>query len=216
MKLDYPIALQLHGKKVLLVGGGRIAEGRLLQLLEVGAHVHVVAKQVTPAIAQLAERKQIELELRGYALGDCADAFVVFTATDEAEVNRAVVADARARRILVNAADAPALCDFHVPSIGRRGPVTVAISTSGQAPALARALRQRAMEAIGPEFGVLARLLGRLRKLDVRTGRAARLQQLVESNAPELIARGEDAALWGTVRRIWTTTTKSRLTEVSS
>jgi len=209
-RLDFPIALQLHGKRVLLVGAGRIAEGRLMQLLEVGANVRVVAPEVTEAIGALAASGRIELLQRGYAFGDCADAFVVFTAADDRSVNRAVVTEARARGIFANAADAPELCDFTIPSIGRRGPVTLAVSTSGQAPALARALRLRAMAAIGPEFGTLARLLGRLRKLDRGPGRAARLQALVDSDAPALLARGEAKLLWKSVRGIWAARPRSR------
>jgi precorrin-2 dehydrogenase / sirohydrochlorin ferrochelatase len=215
MTLDFPIALQLRGKRVLLVGAGRIAEGRLLQLLEVGARVRVVAPNATPAIHRLAEAGQIELEQRGYALGDCSGASVIFTAADDAAVNRAVVAEARALGILANAADAPELCDFTIPSIGRRGPVTVAVSTSGQAPALARALRLRAMEAIGPEFGTLARLLGRLRRLDRSPKRAERLQKLVDSDAAELIARGDKAAVWKRVRKLWRGSQQPKFTEVS-
>ncbi|MBS2026417.1 MAG: bifunctional precorrin-2 dehydrogenase/sirohydrochlorin ferrochelatase [Deltaproteobacteria bacterium] len=201
---DFPIALQLEERSVVLVGGGRIAQGRLAQLLEVGAQVRVIDPKVTPELRALADAGRIELVEREYRSGDCAGAFLVFTAAEVPEVNRSVVAEARARRILVNAADVPELCDFTMPSIGRRGPVTVAVSTSGRAPALARFLRKRAMVAIGEEFGTLARLLGRLRELTPGgPDRAAKLQAVIDAGAAELIAMGRKRELWRAIRQIW-------------
>src|SRR5690242_7353284 len=110
--LDFPIALRLEGQRVLLVGGGKIATGRLSQLLEVGARVHVVAPEASAPIVQLAAEGQIRLSKRGFEPGDCEGAFVVFSATDSPEVTLQVVTAARRLGIRVNAADAPQLCDF--------------------------------------------------------------------------------------------------------
>ncbi|MGQ0507127.1 MAG: precorrin-2 dehydrogenase/sirohydrochlorin ferrochelatase family protein, partial [Myxococcaceae bacterium] len=162
MDLDFPIALRLKDRPVLVVGAGKIAEGRVHQLLEVGARVSVISPEATEA---LRGNPAVRLSLRPYQLGDCAGAFIVFTASNDRAVNEAVVHEARERGILVNAADAPELCDFYVPSIGRNGAVTVAVSTAGQAPALARVLRGKIMKAITADAGRVASLIGRLRKL---------------------------------------------------
>ncbi len=211
MSLDFPISLRLHGKKVLLVGAGKIATGRLLQLIEAGAVVHVVAPEASPEISKLAAEGAIHFFKRGFQAGDCEGASIVFSATDDKEVTLAVVAEARAKGILVNAADIPPLCDFYVPSFGRRGPVTVAVSTAGLAPGLSRAMKERALEAVGPEWGKLATLMGRLRKLTPPgPARTKALSTLVEDGAAQLLARGDRAQLWKKIRSVWPATGAAR------
>lgn len=196
LPVDFPIALRLRGRSVLLVGAGKIATGRLSQLLEIGAQVHVVAPAVSEEIRAFARDGRIRLSERPYVIGDVTGSFVAFTAADSAEVNRAVVGDAQARGVLVNAADDPELCDFTVPSIGRRGPVVVAVTTSGLAPGLARTIRDRALAAVGPEYGRLARLFGRLReRLPSGSPRVQVVQALVEGGAAELIAKSDGRGL---------------------
>ena len=202
--LDFPIALRLAGRSVLLVGAGKIATQRLAQLLEAGAKVHVVAPDASPEILSLATAGRIRLSPRGYEAGDCAGAFVVFTAIDQHDVTRQIVAEAQGSGILVNAADIPDLCDFYVPSFGRRGPVTVAVSTAGLAPGLSRALKDKALDAVGPEYGRLARLLGRLRRMTpAGPARTKALSALIEGGAAQLIARGDRAELWKRIRTVW-------------
>ncbi len=211
MSLDFPIALRLEGKKVLLVGAGKIATGRLLQLVEARAMVHVVAPSASPEISALAAAGTIRFSERAFATGDCDGACIVFSATDSPEVTHAVVAEARAKGILVNAADIPPLCDFYVPSFGRRGPVTVAVSTAGLAPGLSRAIRERALDAVGPEWGKLARLMGRLRKLTPPgPARTKALSSLIEGGAAQLLARGDRVELWKKIRSVWPATGAAR------
>jgi precorrin-2 dehydrogenase/sirohydrochlorin ferrochelatase len=189
---------------VLLVGAGKVAEGRVLQLLEVEAQVHLIAPQVTPTLRTLAAAGKLTLEERAYTPGDCAGAFLVFAASDDLETNRAVTAEARERGILTNAADMPELCDFYVPSIGRQGPIVVAVSTAGLAPGLARVLRQRALSVIRPEDGELARLIGRLRRI-VPAGpeRTRALESLISDGAAELLRHRRIAPLSALVRRLF-------------
>ena len=202
--LDFPIALRLFDRRVLLVGAGTIATGRLTQLLEVGARVHVVAPDASPEIVRLAAEGKIQYSQRAFQASDCDDAFLIFTATDQREVTRAVVDQARRAGVLVNAADVPDLCDFYVPSFGRRGPVTLAVSTAGLAPGLSRALKERMLAAVGPEWGRLARLLGRLRRLTPPgPARTKALSALIEGGAAQLLARGDRPELWKRIRAIW-------------
>jgi precorrin-2 dehydrogenase/sirohydrochlorin ferrochelatase len=202
--LDFPIALRLANRRVLLVGAGKIARGRVLQLLESGARVQVVAPRAEPEFLRLEEEGRIQFSQREFRPADCDGAFVIFSATDSVEVTATVVGEARRRGILVNAADAPELCDFYVPSYGRRGPVTVAVSSSGLAPALSRAVRERALSAIGPEWGKLARLLGRLRRLTPPgPQRTSALNALVEGGAAQALAAGDHTGLWQQIRAVW-------------
>jgi precorrin-2 dehydrogenase/sirohydrochlorin ferrochelatase len=202
--LDFPIALRLEGRQVLLVGAGKIATGRLLQLLEVGAKVHVVAPTVSDEIERLVASGAVRLSRRGFEPVDCEGAAIVFSATDDLSVTAAVVAEARRRGLLVNAADVPSLCDFYVPSFGRRGQVTVAVSTAGAAPGLSHALKERAMAAIGPEWGKLARLVGRLRRITpAGPARTAAIATLVGSDAAASLARGDRSAVWKRIRAVW-------------
>jgi precorrin-2 dehydrogenase/sirohydrochlorin ferrochelatase len=138
------------------------------------------------------------------------DAFIVLTATDVPRVNEAVVYAARARRIPVNAADRPELCDFTLPAVGRRGPVTIAVTTSGEAPALASAVRSKVLQLIGPEYSVLARLLGRLRRrLETGPSRSALFRELAVIGPETLRGRQSRRALFARIRRQLSASTSS-------
>ena len=145
MRALFPVFLLLEGKPVLLVGGGRIAAGRLSSLLDASAEVTVVAPAVQPEI----ERSGVRIHRRRFKVGDLAGVwFVVAAATPE--VNRKVARAAGARRVFVNAVDDPGAASAYTGGLFRRGGVTVALSTEGAAPALAGLLRE-GLEALLPE-----------------------------------------------------------------
>jgi uroporphyrin-III C-methyltransferase/precorrin-2 dehydrogenase/sirohydrochlorin ferrochelatase len=139
-----PLFLNVAGRRVLLVGGGPVAAAKLLQLLAVDADVRVVAPVVDASI----ERAGVPIERRGFEPRDLDDVWLVVAAAT-AEVNREVAAAAEARRVFVNAVDDPANASAFLSGVVRRGGVTVAISTSGDAPALAGLLRE-ALDAVLP------------------------------------------------------------------
>ncbi len=199
--LDFPICLRLRGKRVLLIGAGTIAEGRALQLLETGARLRMIAPTATPTLRRLAAEGQLELLERPYTLGDLLGHALVFVATDDRRVSEAVAEEARTLGIWLNAADEPDLCDFTLPSIGRRGAITVAVSTNGQAPALARQLRQKLVDQISLHHVQLARLSGWLRgRLPRGASRSRLLRLLVEEDIGGLLARGQRRAAWARLR----------------
>jgi len=199
--IDYPVCLRLHGKRVLLIGAGSIAEGRALQLLETGARLRMIAPEATETLRRLAAQGQLELLERPYAPGDLTGHAVVFVATDDRRVSEAVAEEARALGIWLNAADEPDLCDFTLPSVGRRGAITVAVSTQGQSPALARHLRQRLTDQISLHHVQLARLSGWLRERLPRGPRRSRLLRLlVEEDIRGLLAKGQRRAAWARLR----------------
>ncbi|MBI3932976.1 MAG: bifunctional precorrin-2 dehydrogenase/sirohydrochlorin ferrochelatase [Acidobacteria bacterium] len=144
----FPVFLKLAGRKVLLVGGGRVAASRLAGLLAAGADVTVVAPEVLPEIAGARSAGVTVLE-RPFAAGDLDGAWLVVAAAPAA-VNRRVAAAAEARGVFVNAVDDPASGSAYTGGVLRRGGVTIAVSTEGRAPALAGLLRE-ALEAVLPE-----------------------------------------------------------------
>jgi precorrin-2 dehydrogenase/sirohydrochlorin ferrochelatase len=190
--IDFPVCLRLEGRRVLLVGGGSIAEARAQELLAAGARLTVIAPSVTPAVRQLADAERIVLVERAYAAGDVRGQQLVFTATDDIQVSRAVATEARELGVLLNAADEPELCDFTLPSVGRRGPITVTVSTAGLAPALAALLRRQLVAQVAPHHVHLARLSGWLRqRLPRGPERMRLLRWLVDSDFSRLLAEGQ-------------------------
>ncbi len=149
--LDYPVCLRLTGRSVLVVGGGAVAAGRVAGLVAVGASVRVVALEVHDDITAAAERGELTLARRGFQQDDLDGAMLLVVAIDDPQLSEQIAGAARERGLLCTVADRPALCDFTMPSVGRRGPITVAVSTSGKAPALAARLRRRFEVQIGAE-----------------------------------------------------------------
>src|SRR5262245_33499986 len=108
----YPVFLNLQKKRVVVVGGGEVAERKVESLLETGASITVVSPRLTPRLNTLAEANKIQILRRRYADGDCDGAAFVFTATDDPKVSAEVFHAANKSGALVNTADQPALCDF--------------------------------------------------------------------------------------------------------
>jgi len=133
----YPAFLKLTGRKVLLVGGGRVAAGKLHGLLSEGARVTVVAPEIRPEL----QMPGVVLERRTFDQRDLDDAWYVVAAAPP-DVNRQVLEAAQPRHIFVNAVDDPAHATAYAGGVVRRSGVTVAISTNGRAPALAGLLRE--------------------------------------------------------------------------
>jgi uroporphyrin-III C-methyltransferase/precorrin-2 dehydrogenase/sirohydrochlorin ferrochelatase len=141
----FPAFLDLATRRVLVVGGGPVAAGKVGHLLDAGAHVTVVAHKVHAEIAWAG----VAIERRGFLASDLDGVWLAIAAATP-EVNRDVAQAAAARRVFVNAVDDPAAASFYSGGVLRRGGVTIAVSTDGQAPALAGLLRE-ALEAVIPD-----------------------------------------------------------------
>jgi precorrin-2 dehydrogenase / sirohydrochlorin ferrochelatase len=159
----YPVYLNLKARRVVVIGGGEIAERKIESLLDAEASILVISPEVTPRIAFLSAQRRIEVVNRRYMPGDCASAALVLSATGDPEVSKAVYTEASALGVFINTADQPAQCSFIMPAVIRRGDIGVAISTSGTSPALAARLRRKISGVIGPEYARLAELLSRAR-----------------------------------------------------
>lgn len=163
-----PVAVDLDGRRVVVVGAGPVAEGKIASLTAVGAPaVTVVAPEATPGIRAAAAEGRVRWEARGYADGDLAEAWLVVAAAASAAVNGAVAAEAERRRIWCVRADDAEGGSAAVLAAVRRGPLLLAVSTSGASPALSRRIRSELAVRYGPEYGEVAELLGELR-MDAR------------------------------------------------
>jgi precorrin-2 dehydrogenase/sirohydrochlorin ferrochelatase len=160
----YPVCLiGMQARRAVVVGGGTVAARKAKDLLEAGGHVTVISPKLTPELQSLVDDGQVTLIRRTYRAGDLRDAFLVIAATDDGRVNQKVWHEAEQVGCLVNIVDDPARCNFITPAVIRHGDVTIAVSTGGTSPALARRLRERLEKLIGPEYGQLASLLAELR-----------------------------------------------------
>ena len=163
MKVYYPAFLDLEGRRCLVIGGGEVAQHKVEGLLTGGARVTVIAPKLTRDLRRLLAEGKIDLEQREYRDGDLEGYDVCMVATDDGAVNAQVAAEGRRRRVWVNASDDPANCDFILPSVIRRGAITIAASTGGTSPALARRLREELEAYLTEEMPALAELLSEVR-----------------------------------------------------
>lgn len=186
---QYPVNLILTGKRCLVVGGGPIAARKAAGLLACGAEVHVIATAVSPELAAL----PVTVEQRPYREGDLAGYRLVIAATNDPARNQAIYREAEEQSVWVNCADEPASCTFTLPSVIRRGPVMVTVSTGGRSPALASWLKRRLETEVGPEYEVLVDLLSTTREDMRAAGRSteqADWQSVLDSDMLELIKAG--------------------------
>lgn len=160
----YPVLLDLRGRACAVIGGGAVAEGKVRGLLQAEAQVTVVSPAVTAALAGWARAGRLLHVARVYAPGDLDDQALAFVAVDDAAVTAAVVAEGRRRGVWVNAADDPARCGFILPSVLRRGPLTVSVSTGGASPALARAIREDLEARFTDDYAALLDLVAEVRQ----------------------------------------------------
>lgn len=165
----FPVHLQLDGRKCLVVGGGAVAHRKVKGLLLAGAHVTVVSPSLKRGLTGLLHRTapgRLRHLPRPFRPRDLEGSLLAVAATDDPAVNQRVAEAARRQGTLVNVVDSPRACDFLVPSVLRRGPLCISVSTSGASPALAKSLREELQRLYGPSFGRglswLSRLRGRL------------------------------------------------------
>ena len=166
----YPLFLNVSGKKCVVVGGGRVAERKVKRLLKCGAAIEVVSREATPLLDEHCREGKIARTKEAYESRMLSGAFLVIAATDDASVNSRVAKDAHRRGILVNVVDDPKNCDFIVPSLVERGDLTIAVSTGGKSPALAKKIRKDMEGLYGKEYALLLDILGGLRERMIAKG----------------------------------------------
>jgi len=155
----YMACLKLTGRRCLVVGAGSVGLEKVEGLLACDARVHVIAREVSAPVQELADAGDIELTAREWQQGDLEGHFLAIAATSDTDVNVAVFDEAERRAMLCNVVDVPPLCSFILPAIVRTGPIAIAISTAGSSPALAKRMKREIGELFGTEYAELAELL---------------------------------------------------------
>ena len=161
---NFPLFIDLKEKKVLVVGGGQIALGKIQVLLSFEPDLRVVSPEACETLQGLMLEQSIPWFQRRYAPSDLVDVAMVIAATSDSEVNRQIYEDCRSLGILINVVDEPELCQFIFPSIVRRGELVIGISTSGHYPALSKAIRKQLEAQFPAEYEALLNRLGHFRR----------------------------------------------------
>ena len=160
--LDTPVyvaCLRLSGRRCVVVGGGEVGLEKVEGLRACGGEVTLIAPEAVAELAAYAEEGSIAWERRPYMEGDLKGAFLVIAATDDSEINIGVYEDAERRAMLVNVVDVPPLCNFILPAIVRTGALSIAISTQGASPALAKRMKREIADSFGEPYARLAVIL---------------------------------------------------------
>ena len=198
----YMAALNLTGRRCLVVGAGSVGLEKIEGLLVADAEVLVVAPSAGEEVRDLADSGSIDWNARAYEAGDLDGCFLAIAATSDTDVNIAVYNDAEARSMLVNVVDVPPLCNFILPAIVRRGPIAIAISTAGASPALAKRMKAQIADEFGDEYACLALMLNEVRgwaksTLPTYQDRKAFFESIVggDPDPIELLRAGDQAAV---------------------
>jgi precorrin-2 dehydrogenase/sirohydrochlorin ferrochelatase len=160
----YPVFLNLKNKLCVVIGGGKVAERKVISLLKAGAKVKIISPEVTETLKKLIQTHNLQWEKRPYQEEDLKEAFLVIAATNSPEVQVRVFQEAEEKGIPCNVVDKPELCSFIVPSVVQRGDHLIAISTGGASPAVARRIREKLESLFGEEYTIYLRLMRKIRE----------------------------------------------------
>ena len=163
-RFAYPVMLDLVGRPCLVVGGGAVAERKVERLVEAGARVTVVSPSLTQRLLRLATDARLRWRPREYVPGDVDGFVLAMVTTDDAAVNAAVAAECRERGVLINCADDPAHCSFILPSVLKRGSLTVTVSTGGASPTMARLVREELETLLPSDVVALTDVMAEVRR----------------------------------------------------
>lgn len=181
-KFYYPVFLDLSGKRCVIIGGGRVAERKCSTLIKTGAKVVVISPEITRRLTKYKEKGLIRHIQRGYRSGDIRSAFMVIAATDSAGMNKTIAKDAVDGHKLLNVVDTPFLCNFITPSFFKRGLLTIAISTGGASPAIAKEIRKDIERIYGPEYSRYLK--------DMRDARSKAMKEIPNKKQRERFLKG--------------------------
>jgi siroheme synthase-like protein len=159
----YPLFLNVKAMKCIVIGGGLIALRKVKDLLEHCADITVVSPYTCKGIDELSAQGKIRVLKRKYQMGDLEGSYLAVVATGDRSLNKKVVNEAKEKKVLLNIVDDPELSDFIVPSVLHRGDVSIAVSTGGRSPALARKIRAGLEFYFADEYSALALLVNGVR-----------------------------------------------------
>lgn len=159
----YPVFLDLRNVSCLVIGGGRVGERKIKTLQSCGARVYLVCKELTPYLQEELQTGRVTLLAQSYKTDLLKNMFLVIGASDDLKLNGKIGREARERGILCNIVDDPQECNFILPALVSRGDLTIAVSTAGKSPALAKKVRQDLEKGFSEIYGPYLELLGRIR-----------------------------------------------------
>ena len=203
----YPIFIDVEDHDVVIIGGGEVCARKAETMMRYGARVTIVSPEFTAEIEQWTRDGKLTIRRKRYEMSDLDGASIVIASTNDTSVNEQIAADARARKVPVNVVDVTPLCEFIVPAIIEKGSVTIAVSTGGKSPALARTLKEDLIRAVGPEYAEVNDLLGSLREgakkvLPTDTDRKRFFDSLIAAGILDMIRNGHRDDAIATVRRM--------------
>ncbi len=164
----YPAFIDVRGRDCIVIGGGELGEEKVVKLLECDANVVVISSEVTSKVSDMASEGIVEWIRRDYVYGDLERAFIAIANTGNPDMDNQIYKEAEERNVILNVVDVTHLCTFIAPSVARRGEVTVATSTGGASPALARTFREKLESSRILEYADLAPVLSQARS-ELRT-----------------------------------------------
>lgn len=203
----YPVFLDIKDRKIIIVGGGLVAERKVKNLLTYGCLIYICANDMTRYLHDLVKQNKIKRIEHHEIPEHMKDAFMAIAATDDHDVNREISLMAKENKVLINAVDQPDDCSFIVPSVVRRGELHIAISTGGKSPALAKRIRRSLESAYGEEYGIVLEIMGALRKKILASDKTqvekkVIFEQLAEVNLPEYIRKNDRERLTESLKSI--------------
>ncbi len=203
----YPVFLDLKNKKCVVIGGGSVAERKAVTLLSCKADVSVISPEITPRLRELAKKKRLRYIKKRYEDKDIKDAFLVVAATNNREANKAVFAAAKKYKCLLNIVDKPDESNFIVPSLISRGDLTIAVSTGGKSPALAKQIRKELQQRYGKEYGIFIKAMGKarakvLKNVPSEKARRQIFTKLAKSNIINLLKKGNRKEFYREIENI--------------
>jgi precorrin-2 dehydrogenase/sirohydrochlorin ferrochelatase len=192
----YPVNLKIEERSCAVVGGGKVAERKVLSLLEAGAKVTVISPELSSGLTELQAGGQITWLKKDYSTGDACRYFMVVCATDSQAINNRAAVEAREAGALVNIVDTPDECDFVIPSKIVRGDLLITVSTGGKSPAFSRQLREELETRYGEEYGVYLEMLSKRRaeikdKLPKTKDRERFWRETLNSEVLNLLRQGQ-------------------------
>ena len=201
----YPVFMNLKDRKCVVIGAGNEGAGKVGRLVEAEADVVVIAPEAKEPVPRLADEGRITWLRREYRPGDLEGAFIAIAAATPAqdnELNQAIAREAEERNIPTVVVDVTRLCSFISPSIVERGAVTIATSTGGTSPALARKMRQELASSNVIEYADLAPVLSRARAELKSRGlyvNPDHWQASITEDVMDYVRRGDDGSALATL-----------------
>ncbi len=182
----FPAFLKLDDRKVLLVGGGKIAAEKLEKLLDFTRDVTIVAPKISEPVKKAVHENHLTLHSRPFEMNDLKGHFLVIVAVDDLSLQKSIYEACQDRHILCNSVDSVDYCDFIFPSYTQKGDLTVAFSTSGVSPSVAKYLR-RAIERSIPDS--IADFLEEMKRLRASLPKGKERMKLLDAKAKAYIER---------------------------